>query len=181
MDLTKFFLDQVSIVQSKLLNLLEKNTSPKLSADFEVTTDLSTLQNIDFGLPETLLERVPILFSRLHPYFEAGVLLKLNNYLWSPVTAFQRGYIFELSSLEKQMNFEFPMISLVSVLKARSQHVIKDLGLDEYLGNNNITALVFRPHPDYLFLVLSELPDLWLKEHIEKVQTKALLLLSDYL
>jgi hypothetical protein len=181
MEFSKFFLNQVQGVQNQLLKLLEKNDSVKLSQNFEATSDLTQLSCLGDGLPEEKSARVSNLFGRLHPYFEAGVLLKYSQEdLWSPQRAFQKGFIFELSSFEKEMTFSFPMISLVSVLKARSQHVVKDLGLDEYLNNNNISALVFRPHHEYLFLVLSELADPWLKNHIEKIQSKTLLLLSDY-
>jgi hypothetical protein len=181
MDLTQFLLQQAQALQKQLQGLLEKSGEPvPPPAPFEVTTDLSQLDTLGVGLPDDLNLRVPILFARLHPYFEAGILFSRKAAAWSPRSVFQRGFTFTLTSQDTKMEFEFPELTLTEVKKARSQVVINDLGLEDYLHNEKITALVFSPHPEFLFLVLSELADPWLKLQIDKIQYQTLLLLSDH-
>lgn len=182
MDLTQFFLKQAEIIQKQLQGLLEKTEEANQQArvPFSATTDLRAVSDIGIGLPPDLQLRSRILFSRLHPYFEAGVLFQKQNGDWHPQEAFQRGFCFELTPKEKQIAFEFPEMTLVEVKIARTQAVIHDLGLEEYLSNDKIAALVFRPHPEFLFLVLSELADPWLKTQIETVQSQVLKLLVDH-
>ncbi len=182
MELTQFLLQQAQALQKQLHQLLEKadSTMPTVDLPFEVTTDLSKINQIGEFLPQDLSSRVPIVFTRLHPYFDAGVLFKARGNSWCPQWAFQKGSCFQLSKQETEIEFEFPELKLTEVKRAKSQAVINDLGLEEYLNNDKISALVFRPHPDFLFLVLSELADPWLKLQIDKTQTKALNLLADY-
>ena len=182
MDLTQFLLKQAEIIQKQLQGLLEKTEEAKQenAAVFSASTDLQGISDIGIGLPSDLPLRTRILFARLHPYFEAGVLFQKQNEDWHPQEAFQRGFCFELTAKEKLLAFEFPEMSLVEVKVARSQSVIHDLGLEEYLNNNKITALAFNPHPDFLFLILSELADPWLKTQVETVQNQVLQLLVDY-
>lgn len=154
---------------------------PQNIVEFSVTTDLKQLDSLGDCLPAELPIRVPLLFSRLHPFFDAGVLFKKQDLSWCPQSAFQKGFYFELSPRETKFEFTFPELTLTQVIRAKSSEVIADLGLEESLVHDKVTALVFRPHPDYLFLILSELADPWLKLQIDKTQTKTLMLLSDYL
>lgn len=182
MELTQFLLQQAQALQKQLHQLLEKaENSPDLHAiRFEVTTDLSKLEQLGEFLPEDLNSRAPLIFTRLHLYFDAGVLFKAHRDSWCPQWAFQHGNCFQLSKQETEIEFDFPELSLTEVKRAKSQAVINDLGLEEYLNNEKISALVFKPHPEYLFLLLSELADPWLKLQIDKTQTKVLNLLADY-
>lgn len=183
MDLTQFLVKQAQVLQKQLQNILEKSESQMSlpQRPFEATTDLQGLADIGVGAPADLRLRTQILFSRLNPYYEAGVLFEKLGDGWSPQWAFQKGFCFGLSPQEKAIVFDFPSLTLVEVKKASSQAVIHDLGLEEYLANEKITALVFRPSPDHLFLVLSELADPWLKVQIEKTQEEILKQLVDYL
>jgi hypothetical protein len=188
MELTQFLLQQAQILQKQLQTLLEKS-EPLLASgqidtpppsQFEVTTDLSQLDSIGEFLPQDLDSRVPLLFTRLHPYFDGGVLFQRVQNSWRPQWAFQRGFCFQLSHEENKMEFEFPALAMTEVKRARSQAVINDLGLEEQFNSEKIQALVFSPHPDYLFLVLSELAEPWLKLQVDRTQSKVLNLLSDY-
>lgn len=182
MELTQFLLQRAQALQKQLHQLLEKADAPssKEHHPFEVTTDLSKVSSLGEFLPDDLSGRVPIIFTRLNPFFDAGVLFKAKKSSWCPHWAFQRGHCFQLTKQENEMEFEFPELTLTEVKKAKSQAVISDLGLEEYFNNEKVSALVFRPHPDYLFLVLSELADPWLKLQVDRTQAKALNLLADY-
>jgi hypothetical protein len=183
MDLAQFLLKQAEVLQKQLQNLLEKSEEEtRLSQlPFSATTDLRGIEDLGLGLPTDFNLRIRILFARLHCYFEAGVLFNKKDQSWCPIEAFQRGHCFEMSAKEKMLEFDFPEMTLVEVKKARSQAVISDLGLEDYLSNQKITALVFRPHPEFLFLTLSEIADPWLKILIEKTQNQILKLLADHL
>lgn len=182
MDLTQFLIKQAQVLQKQLQNILEKSDAQMSlpQRPFEASTDLSALSDIGIGAPSDLGLRTRILFSRLSPYYEAGVLFENADGAWTPQLAFQKGFCFELSAQEKAMVFDFPEMTLVEVKKASSHAVIHDLGLEEYLANEKITALVFRPSPESLILVLSELADPWLKVQIEKTQEEILKQLVDY-
>jgi hypothetical protein len=193
MDLTQFLLQQAQILQKQLQTLLEKSepdfkspgvnsgSSPDLfEATFEVTTDLVQFDSIGEFLPLDLGSRAPLIFTRLHPYFDGGVLFHKGQDSWNPCWAFQRGFCFQLTAEESKMEFEFPSLTLTEVKRAKTQAVINDLGLEEYFNNDKIQALVFRPHPEYLFLMLSQLAEPWLKLQMDRTQSKVLSLLSDY-
>ncbi len=181
--ISRLFLNQVQILQKQLENLLDKD--PLLDSEaldkpqFQVQTDLSQIENLGLGLSFNLHERVQMIFSRLCLYFDSGLLFSLNPQGWRAVAGFNQGEFFPLTGGEIQIPFKFPNMSLIEVRKIQSPQVFSQLLEMQVVRNERNQVLIFKPNPDYIFLVTSHLADPWLKPHVERIQKEVLLLLGD--
>jgi hypothetical protein len=194
--ISKMFMEQVQNLQKQIADLLEKEPLRKqpeapASSAFAVSTDLSQLEEIRIGLPVPLGARVETLFARLSPYFEAGILFQrqpsTQNHdgvhatvdQWLTSAGFEQGQFYALHGMDLQIPFHFPQLTLVEVQKVHSKNLFDQLQQIRVAKSTGSQVLIFKPHPDFIFLVSSELPDLWLKPHIEKIQKELLLILCD--
>lgn len=184
--LTKIFFKQVQVIQKQLEDLLEKQPQiqqemPELPLKkFEVLTDLTQIDDLSLGLPQDTENRVEILFSRLTPYFESGLLLNLSaTKAWQACAGFDQGQYFPLKGAEFEIPFQFPKLSLVEIRKLISQDFLNHLKELQVIKNEKSDAYLFSPHPDYIFLVTSAMADPWFKIHIEKIQKHVLMSLVD--
>lgn len=182
---SKLFMNQVQLLQKQLENLLEKESLQKAepispSTPFEANTDLSQIQEIGISLPSETWPRVEMLFSRLSQYFDSGLLFRKDDALaWRAVGGFDQGNYFPLKGVEIDVPFKFPNMSLIEVHKVNSVDIFNHLKDIQVIKNDKSQALIFTPHPDYIFMVTSILADPWLKPHIERVQKEILLHLAD--
>lgn len=188
-------MDQVQNLQKQIADLLEKEplekNQPVKTSTFSASTDLSQIEEIRLGLPVQLEARVETLFARLSPYFEAGILFhrqpSMQNHdgvnatvdQWMTQAGFDQGQFYALRNVDLQIPFRFPQLTLVEVQKVHSKNLFDQLQQIRVAKTPGSQVLIFRPHPDFIFLVSSELPDLWLKPHVEKIQTELLLILCD--
>lgn len=183
--LSRLFFNQVQILQKQLEHLLEKEplNRNELKAPqhepFEPMTDLSQIEGLRVGLPAELSEKVRMLFSRLCVYFDSGLLFQLVSGEWKAVAGFDQGEFFPLKGVEIDIPFRFPALTLVEVQKVHSPEVFSQLMSLQVVRSHNGQALIFKPHPDYIFLVTSVLADPWLKPHIERIQKEILMILGD--
>jgi len=183
--LSRLFFNQVQVLQKQLENLLEKepiaadNKTP-LKKTFQAETDLTHLDLIGMGAPKDLQSRVPVLFSKLSPYFDSGLLFKEMSGQWKAIAGFDQGEYFPLKGVEIDIPFAFPDMSLIEVRRVHSPEIFAHLMDLQVIRSEKGQALIFKPQPDYIFLVTSTLGDPWLKPHIEKIQREILLLLGDY-
>jgi len=186
--LSKIMLAKAQQMQSYLQKLLDndglkplQNKSEIPAGPFEAKTDLTQLDDVGMGLPNKLHERTQALFSRLSPYFESGMLFHINSKKnWKPQAAFQDGDFYPLVSDDLQTDFSFPEMTLVEILRLKESPTQKTLIKIGLISDPQMQVLAFKPHPEYVFLVCSQLPDVWLKKHSEKIQAKVLMLLGDY-
>ncbi len=182
--ISRLFLNQVQLLQKQLENLLEKeplNDQKNVdSKPFAPQTDLSQIETLGFGLPAELRERAVMLFSRLAPYFESGLLFHQQSEQWKAICGFDRGDYFPLKGVEIEIPFRFPEMSLVEVRKVNSPEIFSQLIDLQILRSERGQALIFKPQPQFTFMVTSNLGDPWLKPHVERIQKEVLLLLGDY-
>lgn len=183
--ISRLFLNQVELLQKQLEHLLEKKTISGPSrpsqppSNFKISTDLSQIDSLKFGLPEETDARVSIIFSRLTVYFESGLLFHGCHNHWKAIAGFDQGDFFPLKGVELSVPFQFPQMTLIEVRRVSAPEIFSHLRTIQVIRNENSQALIFRPHPDYVFLVTSSLGDPWLKTHLEKIQKEILLLLAD--
>lgn len=179
-------MNQVQALQKQLQNVLEKESlapqSNSSSKQFEPQRDLSQLDFLGVKLPSSEQARVETLFGRIAPFFESGLLFKKQKSptTWTTWFGFDQGSIYPLSQIDLGVHFQFPELTLIEVHRVHSKSLFHDLQKIQVAKTDSSQILIFRPHPDYLFLVSSELPDLWLKPLIEEVQKKILMILSDH-
>lgn len=182
--ISRLFLNQVGILQKHLEHLLEKKPiashfDEPSRTGFQVSTDLSQIDSLKIGLPEDTQAKVPLLFSRLTVYFESGLLFQGSPGNWKAIAGFDQGEFFPLKGMELAIPFQFPQMTLIEVRRVSAPEIFSHLRAIKVIRNEKNQALIFRPHPDYLFLVTSSLGDPWLKTHLEKIQKEILLLLAD--
>lgn len=181
--LSRLFFNQVQVLQKQLEHLLEKeplNETPKAEKkDFQIMTDLTQIDSIGLGLPPSIHAKVPILFSRLCLYFDSGLLFQFGDSEWKAVAGFDQGEYFPLKGIEIDIPFKFPDMSLIEVRKVHSPEVFSHLMNLQVIRSEKGQALIFKPHPDFIFLVTSSLADPWLKPHVERIQKEILMILGD--
>lgn len=182
--LSRLFINQVQILQKQLEDLLEKkplhDKKTESKNNFQVTTDLTQLDGIGIGAPKELAQRVQFLFTRLAPYFDSGLLFKQFGSEWKAIAGFDQGDYFPLKGVEIELPFKFPDMNLIEVRKVHSPEIFSQLMDLKVLRSPKGQALIFKPQPEYIFLVTSSLGDPWLKPHIENIQKEILMLLGDY-
>lgn len=184
--LTKRFYEQVRQVHSQIEELLTQteftstqNIVEQSESQFEALNTPQLIEDLGIGLPSHFPLRVPFLFSRCAPFFESGLLFMKSKDQWAPFAAFQQGVYFPLSEEDTKLRFNFKNCTLVDVVKILPADFTHQLQSLAYPIENDLTHLMIKPHPDYAMLFSSKLPDLWLKPHIQRVQSKILILLSD--
>ncbi len=183
--LSRLFFNQVQILQKQLENLLEKEPlrepkAPVADKSFHVLTDLTQVDSMGVGLSSLLSERAPMLFSKLSVYFDSGLLFQRTGAEWKATAGFDRGEFFPLKGVEIQVPFKFPDMTLIEVRRVHSREIFSQLMDLQVLRSEKGQALIFKPHPDYIFMVTSTLADPWLKPHVERIQREILMLLGDY-
>ncbi len=182
--LSRLFFNQVQVLQKQLEHLLEKEPLDKKKEqtprNFHAQTDLTQIDDMGLGLAPNLSERAPMLFSKLSLYFDSGLLFQRTGTEWKATAGFDQGDFFPLKGVEIQVPFRFPDMSLIEVRRVHSREIFSHLMDLQVLKSEKGQALIFKPHPDYIFMVTSVLADPWLKPHIERIQREILLLLGDY-
>lgn len=168
-------------VQEKLQKLLESDwnqTVVEKVNHFEATTDLSALETLSLTLPEKNPDRIFILFTRMCLYFEAGLLFYSQNGQWKVQAAFQKGQYFPLLPQETQITYNLEPGTLGHVRKVLSEPLKKHLQKMDWCHSDEQIFTLF-PHPQFCFLVSTKLPDLWLKNHLEKINQELVYLMAD--
>ena len=173
-------MNQVQVVQKRLENLLEKDPNPAAPRPpFEPQQDLSQIDGLGFGLPLKTKPRAEMIFSRLCVYFESGLLFESGPAGWRAISGFDQGSYFPLRGAEFSIPFQFPQMSLVEVRKVHSPEIFAHLQEIQVVHDDRSQVLIFKPHPDYVFMVTSHWGDPWLKPHIERIQKEILLVLTE--
>lgn len=177
----QLFFSHVKILQNQLEHLLEKEPlqeKEKRTSTFQASTASDDLNlEMDTKLATTH-EKVLVTFSQLAPYFESGLLFHKDKIRTRAVGAFDQGDFFPLKGFELEVSFSFPEMSLVEVRRVQSKSIFSELKKLNVVQDNS-DALIFSPHPEYIFLVTSKLAEPWLRPHIEKIQAKVLKKIGD--
>jgi hypothetical protein len=165
-------------IKHKLETILEKPTTfENARSEFRVLSD-EKLAEAFRDLKPNHTTQTQILFSRLAPFYHSGVLLKNKNNLWDVHGAFQEGVFFPLPSTVSESPTMLPPIQVGQIKKTETAAILKKLKLNDFLPANKdsgfYSTLVFRPQQDYIFILFSEAPDLWLKNLAEKTQKEIL-------
>lgn len=175
-----------------LFKQLESNITPilepKISSEsviFEATTDTSGLEDVIFrasGLKRE--EQIISCFTALTPYFESGLLLKSqknsqNLFELTPVHSFHQGIPFVLTEDENKVLLQTPEMTLIQINRINDKTLKDKLLATGWLRSLEDQLLIFRPDQYFWIMVSSKLPDLWLKPHVEKIQSRINLVLSE--
>ena len=188
---TSRFFTQVQVLQDQLENLLSKDWGPQNQAvrpPFEVLTDLTQLETLGWALPEKEPGRSQVLFDRLSPYFESGLCFHYQSedttqgwIRWRLECAFIQGQIYPLLPEDLQKQVALPQMNLTEIRRMNASALLGQLSLKDLGTHPELSCLVIRPAGERLWVLFSNLPDLFLKTHITAIQETSLKLLADYL
>ncbi len=167
---------QMILENSELKNFQDNSTA---ATEFQITTDLSQIDSLSIGLPAEMFKRVSLLFSRMSVYFESGMLLYQQDGHWRSQSAFKKGEFYPILPDEKKLEINIPPMSLDQIQKLNAEAFLKKVSMADLIPSSEATGLVIKPHPDFVFVLFSELPDVWLKQQIELIHKKLLLILTD--
>lgn len=173
--LSQTLVSKLTKVQRRLESILDNDFESKVEeqerqqASFEASRDLSLIRGISQGLPEDHIDRAIIVFSRLALHFEAGVLLENDDGQWRAQASFFRGSTKLIKSKSKPV-ISIPQTRLMSVLKADATAMLGKLKLENLNPEEKASCLLIKVSPDFAFLLLSNMPDLWLKDHVENIR-----------
>lgn len=173
--LSQALASKITHFQKRLQSFLENDFDPsaeeheRIRKEFEVSRDSSLVRGISQGLPEDHIDRAIVVFSRLAMVFDAGVLLENNDGEWKAQASFHRG-ITELLKNPAKATVKIPNVNLMTVLKTDSYSMLHKLNLSHLDPMNKTSCLLVKVTPDFAFLLFSDMPDLWLKEHTENVR-----------
>jgi hypothetical protein len=166
---------KISQIRRRLEDLLDndfdhkREEKEKIKKTFEVSRDLSLIRGLPAGLPEDHLDRVAVLFSRMSMFFEAGIMMENQDGRWKAQAIFEKGVVETLKSQNKS-SLQLPHVKVLTVLRTGARPLLEKLHLKQLDPGNSYQCLLIKVSSDFSFLLLSSLPDLWLKNHIENIQ-----------
>lgn len=173
--LSQTLVSKLTKVQRRLESVLDNDFENKVEeqerqrATFEASRDLSLIRGISQGLPEDHVDRAIIVFSRLALHFDAGVLLENNDGQWRAQASFLKGSTQLIKNNSKAV-ISIPSAALMSVLKTDASTMLGKLKLENLNPEGKASCLLIKVSPDFAFLLLSNMPDLWLKDHVENIR-----------
>ncbi len=168
---------KISQIRRHLESLLDNDFEPgsrrekdHLKTKFEISRDISLIRGISAGLPEDHLDRIVILFSRMSLFFDAGVMLENQDGRWTAQATFEKGHAEALKKQSKTA-IKLPHVEVLSVLRTPASSLLRKLQLSFLDPEDHLQCLLIKISGDFSFLLLSALPDLWLKEHIAQIKS----------
>ena len=157
-------------LESLLENDLHKNHEEidTTKKNFEVSRDPQLIRSLANSLPDDHTDRAIAIFSRLSYLFDAGVFLENMDGLYKVQAYFDRGVI-EPYRLDPRPVLTLPHTDLLTVLTTSSSSILEKCRLPDLDPSKDGKALLLKLTPDFSILLISHMPDLWLKGHIEQV------------
>lgn len=168
---------KVQNLQKQLQNLLEtENLHPQAGEaktqkqNFEPYLNPEKLEQLCDHLPQEMTAKMLSLFSRLAPFFDAGLLMtKLPEGQYGTLAAFESGQFFPLTEDDTKLRFPIPDLNeneVRVILDGRVRQVLSSFG---WLKSKDTQVLVFSPRKDLMILVTSSAPDPWLKTFMSEL------------
>lgn len=167
--LTRTLSQSLNRFQKRIESLLETDEAPAPdnAPAFEASRDVALVRGLSLALPDDHIDRAIVVFGRLAGLFEAGVLLENHDSQWKAQAIFQNGLARPLRR-EMSASMRLPEVGPLTALQTPARSLLAKLELTDLDPSNKRRAILVKPVPDFAYILLSELPDLWLKDHLER-------------
>ncbi len=165
---------KISQIKRNLESILEndfgQNNEEKANQrrNFECSKDIGLIRGLSTGLPEDHLDRIAILFSRIALFFDAGIMMENNDSNWRAEAFFDRGVV-ETTRQNQKNTLKMPHVDVFTVLKAPSLPILKKLNLENLYSEKRQDCIMIKMTSDFAFILFSELPEIWQKDHVENI------------
>lgn len=168
---------QITRLQSRIQELLEKEEElfeiedpvDDWSFQFESLQDPSLIENLTRALPLQFEDRAVFMFSRLALFFDAGIFFEKTSHGFEPQAFFNHGRVRACHRKHRTQALQLPTISHLEVAKIKTSSLLRKIDLLHLDTQDRLTALLFSPTSDFSYLLMSRLPDLWLRDHAQRV------------
>jgi hypothetical protein len=177
-------MDKVTqLVRSQLMNV-KKNLEQILDHSqwtddqFEPSKDYQSLQLSLSKLPKDNTEKILASFASVSTFFMAGLLVYKKNQIqtqiqnqnnWDVGSAFKNGHIYSLEGLTKTNTVVLPNMKTGELRKTTPYTLLSSLGLCHWSDGTESSAFVLKLHENFVGLFFIDLPEPWLRLHIEQV------------
>lgn len=161
---------RIHLLQQRVQSLLESEhgAADPDAPPFEASRDPLLAQSLSAGLPDDHIDRAIVVFNRLSGLFDGGILLENLDGQWKAQAVFHQGTARPLRR-DRIAPLRLPMIGPLVALKTPAKPLLAKLQLKDLDPEGKRQAILVKPVPDFAYVLLSSLPDLWLKDHLERV------------
>jgi|GEM_PF-5292775 len=179
-------------LEKNLTELLEPPLSELVNTSAESFSPLLDLRDMVSTLrllPTESSLRTPTLFTRLSSFFESGLRLEKDHSqdleipaqseLWNPCESFAKGEVVPLSNDALSLSICLPRLAFTEIRRTSPYALLSPLGLTSLCDGPESTALAMRVSQDDLFVLLTNIPEPWLRLHVEKIHQQILQIVSD--
>lgn len=164
---TRQLTEKLDLLQKRVEALLEEEPSPsaeKLSTPFEPSRDLALLRGLSVGLPEDHVDKAILVLSRLSLLYDGGLLLRNEDGAWTVRAYFAEGWARPLK-ISPAPIIQIPSLGPLQALQTNADDLLNRASLQISELPRGCRALLLKPTPDFAYILMSKLPDLWLKDH----------------
>lgn len=167
----RIFRSHLSNAKKNLENILDQDSWAG-GESFELSQDYISLQNSLKSLPKDRSEKIMTVFGNLNPYFSSGLFLyrkNINSHEWNLGSAFRNGKFRSLDSVLSQSSSKFPNMKNGTLIKTTPYQILKPLGLCSWCDGTDSSAFVLKFDDSFVGVFFLDLPEPWLRLHIEKI------------
>lgn len=154
-------------LQKRLEDLLAQQPRLEPETAFEATHEPALVRDLAVGLPDDPVDRSIRVFCRLALMFDAGLMLERDGDGWVPQALFRQGLARPFRTERPALNL--PRLAPLQALRTSSAPLLQALDLTALDPEARWHAYLVQPTPEFAFLLFSGLPDLWLKDHLNRV------------
>lgn len=153
------------------MNPIEKK---KIQEKFEVDRNPASLKNLSVGLPDQHIDKAVALFQRLSSHFEAGLFFENSDGKYRLHASFESGIVTPVH-IDPRPLFDLPQLQMMEVLQTSAINILDRIPKGLVFKRKDARAFLLKLSSDFSIVLISELPDPWMKEHLETtIQSLAL-------
>ncbi|MFP5518770.1 MAG: hypothetical protein ACLGGX_02610 [Bdellovibrionia bacterium] len=166
------FISKISGLKNKIDSLLnedfEHNPDLKkhIQQHFQLQTNPNLIRDISVGLPDSHVDRAVVLFQRLADFAEYGYFFENQDGTHKLYATFQFGVVSPIHS-EPRPAMSLPHADLLTVLQTNATNIVEKIPQVKIQNSEDYRAFLIRISSDFTIILLSKLPDPWMKVHME--------------
>lgn len=166
-------LTRINSLKSKIESLLHDDFETPLAdrkliqSHFTIDRNTDHISDLREGLPDRHVDRAIALFQRLTPFVETGLFLENCDASYKLHAYFHKG-VLQTVKKDPKPSFQLPHVEMTTILQTSGHGVLLKAGLTQlYSPTEEPRAFLVKASSDFTFIFISNLPDPWMKEHME--------------
>lgn len=136
--------------------------------NFEICTDFKPLEDLPSLAPDDEEDKALFVLDNLAPYFRFGMMIQGNKKL-STQFFFFHGHKYQVPPTD--IILKLPKSGPLKVSRVRSKKIKESLRLNFLSSADDSYCYCFSPCPDYTYIFELDIPEVWMKDHIQKIHS----------